>query len=108
MDSVTLTWRGEIRAMRQPPGVSDSMVLWGIRVRLSREALGLQQADLAEIGGVKPGTVSAWENGRSPPTQFFLMRYGDVYGIDPAYILQGRVDRLDAEIRQKVRVASGR
>lgn len=80
--------------------------MWGIRVRLSREALGLQQADLAELAGLKFGAVSAWENGRAPPTQYFLMRYGDVYGIDPAYILQGRVDRLDPEIRRKIREAT--
>lgn len=88
--------------MPKPLTKVQAMVQWGIRIRRARLALGLQQKDLADIGGVQPGTVSAWEKGRSPPDQYFLMRFADVYSIDPAYILNGKMDKLDAEIRKKI------
>lgn len=36
----------------------------GIELRARREALGLNQTDLAELLGVKQSTVSTWESGR--------------------------------------------
>lgn len=92
----------------KPTGKTEAMILWGIHLRRARKALGLTQRELQEtIGGMEAGTVSAWENGRSPPDQYFLMRLAQLYGIDPGYILLGRLDRLDPEIRRKLQTNDG-
>lgn len=43
--------------------------------RFMRKAIGLRAADLAELLGVAPATVSRWENGRMPvePRTFALL-----------------------------------
>jgi transcriptional regulator with XRE-family HTH domain len=42
---------------------------FGDRIRLRRQALGMDQAEFARRVGVDPSTVIAWEKGRHRPTR---------------------------------------
>lgn len=58
--------------------------LVGHNLRQAREELRLTQADLANMAGVDPTVISAWERGRRLPSPRYLMplavKLGRTYG----------------------------
>ena len=59
------------------------------RIRSSRAALGITQADLAEAVGVTRSAVAQWETGRSGQVGSTLTRLAEVLGVSPDFLLLG-------------------
>lgn len=60
----------------------------GDRLRSERERLKLSQAELAEVGGVKPLTQHSYEKGSSYPNADYLAKVNDL-GVDALYVVTG-------------------
>jgi len=58
------------------------------RLREERERLGMTQAALGELGGIKKGTQHAYENGSRVPDADYLGRIA-VGGVDVSYVVLG-------------------
>ncbi|KKB86452.1 hypothetical protein VW29_02510 [Devosia limi DSM 17137] len=54
----------------------------GDRIRDSRKAAGMTQADLARALGISVQAISQWESGRTVPTADRLIFIGDLLGLD--------------------------
>lgn len=61
-------------------------VFIGARLRSERERLGINQEDLASIGGVTRQTQSKYEKGERNPDSLYLSAVAEV-GIDVRYVL---------------------
>ena len=61
------------------------------RLRISREARGLSQADLAKRTGLQPAAVSHFETGHRSPSFENLRKLSDALGVSVDYLL-GRID----------------
>lgn len=59
-----------------------------MRLRAERTRLGLNQADLARIGGVSRNSQTAYESGKTPFTSEYLVCIAEA-GLDPLYIITG-------------------
>jgi transcriptional regulator with XRE-family HTH domain len=59
------------------------------RLRAERSRMGLSQAEIAELGGVKPRTYQNWELGIASVATDFLMAMA-AHGRDVVYVLTGR------------------
>lgn len=79
-------------------------VMWGLRITRARRALGLQGVELASATGVLKTTLHNWETGRAPVPAWWLYRLHELYGVDPNYILLGRLDCLPAEMAKKIQL----
>lgn len=62
------------------------MSLIGETVKVRREELGLEQAELGRRVGVGQQTVSRWETGRSVPKPDRLPVLAEVLGLDAEYV----------------------
>jgi len=61
------------------------------RLKELRERRGLSQYKLAELLGVSPSTVAAWEVGRNEPSYDMLRKIADVFEVSVDYLL-GKTD----------------
>lgn len=64
---------------------------FGDRLKATREARGLSQADLAERSGLQSSAVSHFENGRRAPSFDNLKKLADALSVSIDYLL-GRVE----------------
>jgi transcriptional regulator with XRE-family HTH domain len=69
--------------MRQPEVVEGLAKRWGSAVAERRKAIGLTQAQLAELCAVTQQTVSQIECGRSNPHDRLKLVLANRLGIDP-------------------------
>jgi len=60
---------------------------FGMRLKAAREARGLTQQQVADLFGVKKGTVSAWEMGGGIPDALRLRRLARVYNVSADALL---------------------
>jgi transcriptional regulator with XRE-family HTH domain len=60
----------------------------GIRLRQERQRLGLSQASIANIGGIKANAQSFYESGRRSPRAQYLAKIA-AEGVDVSYVLTG-------------------
>ncbi|MFI8555813.1 XRE family transcriptional regulator [Pseudomonas putida] len=56
-------------------------------IALAREALGLNQSELARRLGVTPQSVQSWESDRNTPRHKRLKEIGDALGVSAAYLM---------------------
>lgn len=63
----------------------------GERLREERDRLGINQNELADIGGVKRNSQGNYERGRQNPDTAYLLAVAKV-GVDVMYVLFGRRD----------------
>lgn len=56
-------------------------------IRELREAARMKQETLAKLVGVKPPSVSAWENGKSMPTVENVLKLADIFGVTTDEVL---------------------
>lgn len=63
----------------------------GARLREERDRLGINQNDLADIGGVGRNSQGNYENDRQNPDTVYLLAVAKA-GIDVVYVLLGRRD----------------
>lgn len=57
------------------------------RLRTARTDKNLKQQEVADILGIKPNTLSNWENGRTEPDIDTFVKLCDIYEIDCASLL---------------------
>lgn len=60
---------------------------FGIKLRKTREAKGLHQADLAEKAGLQPSAISHFESGRRAPSFDNLKRLADALSVNIDFLL---------------------
>lgn len=65
----------------------------GERLREERDRLGINQNELADIGGVKRNSQGNYERGRQNPDTAYLLAIAKV-GVDVMYVLFGRRDNV--------------
>ncbi|WP_238351668.1 helix-turn-helix transcriptional regulator [Pseudomonas sp. SWRI99] len=63
----------------------------GERLREERDRLGINQNQLADIGGVKRNSQGNYENDRQRPDTAYLLAVSKI-GVDVVYVLFGRRD----------------
>jgi len=61
----------------------------GGRIGRSREALGIDIAELATKIGVKPETMRGWERDRAEPRANKLIMLAGILGVSPAWLIGG-------------------
>lgn len=66
---------------------SPDMATFGDRVAGAREALGMDQAQLARRLGVKPKTLASWENDISEPRANKLQMLAGILGVSLMWLL---------------------
>lgn len=60
---------------------------FGIRLRESRERLGMSQAQIAKELGISQSSVSQHEKGAATPSFKIIIRYADYYDVTMDYLL---------------------
>ena len=75
---------------------SEDAATFGDRVAGAREALGMEQADLAKRLGVKLKTVRGWEDDLSEPRANKLQMLSGVLNVSLMWLLNGEGDGLGA------------
>ncbi len=69
----------------------------GERIRDSRRARGMTQADLADAVGVSRSAVAQWETDRAGQVRGNLVRIAGALGVSVQFLLDGNVGRRDGE-----------
>lgn len=64
-----------------------------IRIKTTRQSLGISQARLAADTGVSQPTVANWETGSHIPRQRALERISIALGVDEDWLLSGKEDK---------------
>ena len=63
----------------------------GVRLRIARESLGLDQPSFADsLGIASRDTISRWERGLAFPPADVLALLHDRFGINPGWIISGK------------------
>lgn len=76
----------------------------GERIRAARTALGLKQAELAEIGSIARATQISYETGVTEPTTAYL-RAIQASGMDIPFVLFGHTStELDSHVKDDVHI----
>lgn len=76
----------------------------GERLREERDRLGINQNELADIGGVKRNSQGNYERGRQNPDTAYLLAIAKA-GIDVMYVLFGQRDgAMDAQTEAETEV----
>lgn len=70
----------------------------GWRLRMARERIGLQQAELATIIGVHKNTISNYERDRVGMKASVLKRWADACGVDLTFIMDGVSQRYPLSV----------
>src|SRR5262245_50842438 len=66
----------------------DAENLFGRRLRELRDAVGLNQAELAERAGVVPANISRWESGDREPLVSQVRKLADALGVPAEELLK--------------------
>lgn len=72
-----------------------------LRIREAREALGLQQNDIAKALDIQPNNVSRWENGELHLRAWQLIMLAEAMNCAPAFLIDGG-DGLSDEERELI------
>jgi plasmid maintenance system antidote protein VapI len=75
----------------------------GHRLKVLREALGLQSAEMADALGIERTYWSRFENGRRPITEACAALLVDRFGVTLDFIILGRWDKLPFDLAQRMR-----
>jgi transcriptional regulator with XRE-family HTH domain len=62
----------------------------GLRIRKVRQQARLSQRQLASCLGLAHSTLGHWENNRSSPNAFHLLRIAEITGADVFLLLTGK------------------
>lgn len=69
----------------------------GLRLKATRERLGLQQKETAKKVGVHPSTLNKYESGDREPDTETLVKLADLYGVSLDFLAMRSRARLDKE-----------
>ncbi len=75
---------------------SEDTATFGDRLAAAREAAGLSQAAFASKLGVKPGTMTSWENDLKEPRANRLQMMSGILGVSMSWLLTGSGNGPDA------------
>jgi len=75
---------------------SEDTATFGDRLAAAREAAGLSQAAFAGKLGVKPVTMTSWENDLKEPRANRLQMMSGILGVSMSWLLTGAGDGPDA------------
>ncbi|MDC1399589.1 helix-turn-helix domain-containing protein [Yoonia sp.] len=75
---------------------SEDTATFGDRLAAAREAAGLGQAAFASKLGVKPVTMTSWENDLKEPRANRLQMMSGILGVSMSWLLTGAGDGPDA------------
>ncbi len=78
------------------------MALMGRRLRWVRDALGLNQTDMARMVGLTQTAWSSYELGRRWPDQFAVVRLLAKLKITREYLLEGDLSGIDRELAIRI------
>jgi transcriptional regulator with XRE-family HTH domain len=73
----------------------EETATFGDRLAGAREAIGMDQPELARRLGVKVKTIRAWENDASEPRANKLQMLSGILGVSLTWLLTGMGDGLD-------------
>ena len=91
---------GYLRLVPKLERPADVVVKAGLRLRAIRDALGLQQEDMAEACGAAQNRWSNWERGDHPPDALVMARARVIYGVSLDWIYVGVADGLPMRLAQ--------
>ncbi len=74
----------------------DDIATFGDRVVGAREAMGLNQMELAARMGIKPETLAKWEEDRAEPRANKLQMLAGVLNVSMIWLMTGEGDGLTA------------
>ena len=74
----------------------EGTATFGDRLSGAREALGMDQPDLARRLGVKVKTIRSWENDANEPRANKLQMLSVILGVSLSWLLTGEGDGLEA------------
>jgi transcriptional regulator with XRE-family HTH domain len=77
----------------------------GERLRLAREALGIQAKDLAELVSVAGNTWSSWESGTNLLDPYKAVQLFHTHGISLDWLYCGRLGSLPEDLAEKIRAS---
>jgi transcriptional regulator with XRE-family HTH domain len=86
--------------------MADSLKALSHRLKLTREALGLNAAQLGKRIDCKPNRWSQYENGERPITLPIAIALCAEFGLTLDWIYRGDPSRLPHEVRIKIRSAA--
>jgi len=81
----------EIYSGRTPKAV-------GLRLRLTREVLGLKQGEFGLRAGIQPNTYNMIEAGKNYPSLAALFQLVDAYNLDMNWLLLGDSSNLQFQL----------
>ena len=89
---------GSVRLMAVPFRPSQAVHLAARRLRAAREALGMQQQDMARACGAEPNRWSNWEAARTLPDALVMARAMVLFGVSLDWIYAGDPGHLPVKI----------
>jgi transcriptional regulator with XRE-family HTH domain len=89
--------------MPRAPRPSELIREAGERLRLAREALGLQAKDVCDAINVRPNTYSQWENGTNLADVTAMVRFRDRWGIPLDWIYADDMAMVPNHVAQKIK-----
>jgi transcriptional regulator with XRE-family HTH domain len=97
--------RGRTRTRRKNRTTTGerSVAKIGDRLRISREALGLNQAEFARCAGLSRNAYSAYERGRERPSLDNAIRLKDAHSLTLDWIYDGDSSGLRAKLADAIK-----
>ena len=77
------------------PDYSDDASTFGDRIASAREAIGLNQTELAQRLGVRTKTVRDWEQDRAEPRSNRLQMLAGLLNVSIMWLMRGRGDGIE-------------
>ena len=74
-----------------------------LRVKITREALGLKPVDICRATGITPSQYSNYESGVSRPNIEDAIRYSEALGISLDWLYKGDPSKLPLDIANRIR-----
>lgn len=79
-----------------------SLAAIGERLLLTREAMGLNQAELCRRTGLNPNTYNQWETGKQRPDLDYAYQLVDNLGITLDWIYLGSMGAIPGDLANKI------
>ncbi len=75
----------------------------GVRLRLTREAMGITQVEFAGRAGIAPNTYNQYEAGKNFPQIEYAQRLCDAHGLTLDWIYRGDLSNLSYQLAEAIR-----
>lgn len=85
-------WR---RPGRKPDPLPPKALVDDVVARQIRQAAGLTQAELAELGGTSQPSITAYETGNKSPNPRMVLRLAEIAGLDLHFTVTASMTRED-------------